>query len=52
VITNSYSVELCASKVPIFENLNNGELLEVVKTINHKEYSKGIDVVYDNRFYI
>lgn len=36
---------LCASKVPIFENLNNEELLEIVQTINHKEYSKG-DVIF------
>ena len=36
---NNCRGELCASKVPIFENLNNEELLEVVKTINHKEYS-------------
>ncbi|AWK52577.1 Crp/Fnr family transcriptional regulator [Clostridium beijerinckii] len=36
---------LCASKVPIFENLNNEELLEIVKTINHKEYSKG-DIIF------
>lgn len=38
---NTCRGELCASKVPIFQNLNNEELLEVVKTINHKEYSKG-----------
>lgn len=36
---------LCASKVPIFENLNDEELLEIVKTINHKEYSKG-DIIF------
>ena len=36
---------LCASKVPIFENLNDDELLEIVKTINHKEYSKG-DIIF------
>ena len=42
---NNCRGELCASKVPIFENLNNEELLEVVKTINHKEYSKG-DVIF------
>jgi CRP-like cAMP-binding protein len=36
---------LCASKVPIFENLNNEELLEIVKTINHKEYTKG-DIIF------
>lgn len=38
---NTCRGELCASKVPIFQNLNNEELLEVVKTINHKEYRKG-----------
>ncbi|GKX65330.1 Crp/Fnr family transcriptional regulator [Inconstantimicrobium mannanitabidum] len=32
---------LCASKVPIFENLNDEELVEIVDTINHKEFSKG-----------
>lgn len=37
--------ELCASKVPIFENLNDEELLEIVKIINHKEYAKG-DIVF------
>ncbi|WP_252232418.1 Crp/Fnr family transcriptional regulator [Clostridium sp. ZBS15] len=42
---NNCSGELCASKVPIFENLNNEELIEIVKTINHKEYSKG-DVIF------
>ena len=42
---NNCRGELCASKVPIFENLNNEELLEVVKTINHKEYNKG-DIIF------
>lgn len=42
---NNCRGELCASKVPIFENLNNEELLKIVKTINHKEYAKG-DVVF------
>ncbi|MDR5586169.1 Crp/Fnr family transcriptional regulator [Clostridium aquiflavi] len=42
---NNCNGELCASKVPIFENLNNEELIEIVKTINHKEYSKG-DVIF------
>lgn len=42
---NSCRGNLCASKVPIFENLNNEELLEIVKTINHKEYIKG-DVIF------
>lgn len=42
---NSCRGELCASKVPIFENLNNEELLEIVNTINHKEYTKG-DVIF------
>jgi CRP-like cAMP-binding protein len=43
---NNCRGELCASKVPIFENLNNEELLEIVKKINHKEYSKG-DVIFN-----
>lgn len=42
---NNCRGELCASKVPIFENLNNEELLEIVKTINHKEYIKG-DIIF------
>lgn len=42
---NNCRGELCASKVPIFENLNNEELLKIVNTINHKEYAKG-DVVF------
>ncbi|SFC29989.1 Crp/Fnr family transcriptional regulator [Clostridium uliginosum] len=42
---NNCRGELCASKVPIFENLNNEELIEIVKTIKHKEYSKG-DVIF------
>ncbi len=36
----------CASKVPIFENLDCDELSEIVKSINHKEYSKG-EVLFD-----
>ena len=31
----------CASKVPIFENLDCDELSEIVKSINHNRYSKG-----------
>ena len=42
---NNCRGELCASKVPIFENLNNEELLEVVNTINYKEYNKG-DIIF------
>lgn len=42
---NNSSGELCASKVPIFQNLNNEELLQIVKTIDHKEYNKG-DVIF------
>ena len=42
---NNCRGELCASKVPIFENLNDEELLEIVNKINHKEYSKG-DVIF------
>ena len=42
---NNCRGELCASKVPIFENLNNEELLEIVNTINHKEYIKG-DIIF------
>ena len=42
---NNCRGELCASKVPIFENLNHEELLEIVKTINHKEFIKG-DVIF------
>jgi CRP-like cAMP-binding protein len=37
---------LCASKVPIFENLNKEELVEIVNKINHKEFSKG-DVIFN-----
>jgi CRP/FNR family transcriptional regulator len=42
---NNCRGELCASKVPIFENLNREELLEIVRNINHKEFSKG-DVIF------
>ncbi len=42
---NNCRGELCASKVSIFENLNNEELIEIVKTINHKEYNKG-DIIF------
>ena len=42
---NNCRGELCASKIPIFENLNNEELVEIVNTINHKEYVKG-DVIF------
>ncbi|ADL50956.1 Crp/Fnr family transcriptional regulator [Clostridium cellulovorans] len=38
---NNCRGELCASKVPIFENLNDEELREIVDTINHREYIKG-----------
>lgn len=38
---NNCRGELCASKVPIFENLNYQELLEIVNIINHKELKKG-----------
>lgn len=43
---NNCRGELCASKVPIFQNLNNDELVEIVKTIDHKEYIKG-DVIFN-----
>lgn len=33
--------KLCASKVPIFENLNDEELSEIVNIIEHKEFTKG-----------
>lgn len=42
---NNCRGELCASKVPIFENLNNEELVEIVNTINHKEFEKG-DIIF------
>lgn len=42
---NNCRGELCASKVPIFENLNKEELMEIVKNIDHKEYVKG-DVIF------
>lgn len=38
---NNFGGGLCTSKISIFENLNNEELLEILKTINHKEYGKG-----------
>ncbi len=33
--------KLCASKVPIFSNLNNDELLEIVNMTGHNNYKKG-----------
>ncbi|MDS1002344.1 Crp/Fnr family transcriptional regulator [Clostridium sporogenes] len=42
---NNCRGKLCASKVSIFQNLNDEELLEVVKTINHKEYNRG-DIIF------
>ncbi|WP_297421008.1 Crp/Fnr family transcriptional regulator [Clostridium sp.] len=42
---NNCRGELCASKVPIFENLNREELFEIVSNINHKEFTKG-DVIF------
>lgn len=42
---NNCRGNLCASKVPMFENLNDEELLEIVKMINHKEYIKG-DIIF------
>lgn len=43
---NNCRGNLCVSKVPIFENLNNEELLEIVNKINHMEYRKG-DVIFN-----
>lgn len=43
---NNCRGNLCASKVPMFENLNNEELLEIVKMINHKEYIKD-DIIFN-----
>lgn len=42
---NNCRGNLCASKVPMFENLNDEELLEIVEMINHKEYIKG-DIIF------
>ena len=42
---NNCRGELCASKVPIFENLNRDEVVEIVNKINHKEFNKG-DVIF------
>lgn len=42
---NNCRRNLCASKVPMFENLNDEELLEIVKMINHKECIKG-DIIF------
>lgn len=36
--------QLCASKVPIFSNLNNEELLEIVNMTGHNNYSKGENI--------
>lgn len=38
---NKCNKKLCASKVPIFENLDCDELLEIVKMIVHKQFNKG-----------
>ncbi|NLK95104.1 MAG: Crp/Fnr family transcriptional regulator [Clostridiales bacterium] len=38
---NRCNKKVCASKVPIFQNLNCEELLEIENTIGHKEFSKG-----------
>lgn len=38
---NRCSKKLCASKVPIFENLDCDELLEIVENIVHKQFNKG-----------
>lgn len=38
---NNCRGKYCASKVPIFENLDCDELSEIVKSINHNSYSKG-----------
>lgn len=37
--------ELCATKVPIFQNLDCDEVLTLVKQIQHKRYKKG-DVIF------
>ena len=42
---NNCRGNLCASKVPMFENLNDEELLDIVNMINHKEYIKG-DIIF------
>ncbi|AGF56268.1 MULTISPECIES: Crp/Fnr family transcriptional regulator [Clostridium] len=33
--------QFCASKVPIFENLNDEEIIEIADIIEHKEFAKG-----------
>ena len=38
------SNQLCASKVPIFSNLDRGELIEIIKMTGHKAFQKGEDV--------
>jgi len=38
------SHELCASKVPIFSNLDREELIEIIKMTGHKNLEKGEDV--------
>lgn len=38
---NNSDEKLCVSKVPIFANLNNEELMQIAKTIKHQEYAKG-----------
>ena len=42
---NNCREDICVRKVPIFENLNEEELFEIAKIINHKEYLKG-DVIF------
>jgi len=38
------STKLCASKVPIFSNLNREELLEIINMTGHRSYYKGENI--------
>jgi len=40
--------ELCARKVPIFSNLNNEDLLEVVNMTGHNSYKKGENIFLED----
>ncbi|QNO13926.1 Crp/Fnr family transcriptional regulator [Alkalicella caledoniensis] len=39
--------KLCASKVPIFANLNDNELLDIIKMTGHREFLKGESIFFE-----
>lgn len=41
--------KLCASKVAIFSNLSNQELMEIISMTGHEEYKKGENIFFEGK---